>query len=192
MIARRFLLVAAIALSTIGSTLTASADTAGLTFKKTRRVAFSATATGGMKINGQSGDLTIDYSRGGNGKLKFTTPVNSLKTGIGERDKHVVKYMGTPKVIYEVNDVREFIKVAQGLADKQKKTLGANGTLTVNGQAKPKKASITLQRFGSDIVVQGSFPVDITKHGIEKPCFTLVCMDTTVQVTVMFKLNVEK
>ncbi len=147
-------------------------------------VTFTATGPGGLKINGHGNQLTAAED---GGKLVLKASLKNLKTGIGLRDKHTGRYLGVeqfPDASLTVE--KSAIKMP---ADKQEVSGSATGKFRLHGVTKDKKFNYTVKRLGSDLLVNGNFEVNITDHGIEKPCYLGVCTDTKVKVTAKFKLR---
>jgi polyisoprenoid-binding protein YceI len=146
---------------------------------------FYATATGGLKINGTADQLTAIEK---DGKLIFKAPLTNVKTGIGLRDNHTKKYLGTDKfpaasLTVEKSAIKtpEDGKTSEGTVPAKFHVHGVPLDVTVKYSAK---------RAGSIYDVVGSFEVkDITKHNIEHPCYLGVCMNKSVLVKVAFKLK---
>jgi polyisoprenoid-binding protein YceI len=148
-------------------------------------ISFLALGPAGMKINGTSDDLKVEDT---DGKLKFTTHVSSLKTGIGMRDTHLrEKYLkGCKEITFKVD--RKSLK----LPDNDKDVEGSGtGDLTLNCVTKPADFKYKAKRTGSDYHVQAFFkePVNIKDYNVEVPCFAGVCVDKDVKVKVKFKLR---
>ncbi len=183
MIARRSLFNAAVVLFTVSSAFVASA--AG-ELKKigAAQVQFFALGPAGMKINGETSDLTV---KDADGKLTLITKMATFNTGIGMRDKHLNKYMETEKypTVKLVVD-KSKIKIP---ADQETSKGSMKGTLTLHGKTKDVSFDYQAKRMGSDYLVQGKFGVDIVNYGVEQPCYLGVCMETAVKMKASFKLR---
>jgi len=145
---------------------------------------FIATGPGGLKINGEGHQLSASEN---GGKLVLKASLKDLKTGIGLRDKHTGRYLGVeqfPDASLIVD--RSALKFP---ADKQEVSASASGDFRLHGVTKKTKFNYTVKRLGSDLLINGSFDVDIIEHGIEKPCYLGVCTDTKVKVLAKFKLR---
>lgn len=146
-------------------------------------VKFLAKGPGGLSINGSAGGFTAKES---GGVLEMSVNLNTLKTGIGMRDKHTKKALGTDKHAKAVMTVKrsdlkipDDNKVSQGSAPAQ---------LTINGKKKPITISYKTKRTGSDYHVQGATSIDYTQF-IEEQCYLGVCVDKTVKIKANFKLR---
>ena len=148
-------------------------------------ISFLAVGPAGMKINGTSDELKVEES---DGKIKLTTQVSSLKTGIGMRDGHLHnKYLKACKEITFKVD-RKSLKIP---ANDQEVEGSGTGDLTLNCVTKQADFKYKAKRTGSDYHVQGLFkePINIKDYNVEVPCFAGVCVDKDVKVKVKFKLR---
>jgi polyisoprenoid-binding protein YceI len=171
------------ALIAMTAALTAFAD-AGYDVVGKPDLGFTAVGPGGLKINGTSDKLsTIDQGD----KLVFKAGLTEIKTGIGLRDTHTKKYLGTdqfPDASLTVD------KSAFKVPDDGKKTSGtAPGKFRLHGVTRDVKVAWAAERHGGDYTVEGHFPVNIEDHKIEKPCYLGVCVDSNVKVDAKFKLH---
>jgi polyisoprenoid-binding protein YceI len=170
------------ALMALTAALTALAD--GYDVLGKPDLEFTAVGPGGLKINGTTETLsTIDQGD----KLVFKAGLKDIKTGIGLRDNHTKKYLGTeqwPDASLTVD------KSAIKTPEEGKKTSGtAPGKFRLHGVTRDVKVAYTAERHGSDYAVEGHFAVNIEDHKIEKPCYLGVCVDTNVKVDAKFKLH---
>jgi len=167
-------LAPAFALLTVA--LAASADTYDVV--GTPDLAFTAVGPGGLKINGTSESLKAFEEQG---NLVFKASLANIKTGIGLRDNHTKKYLGTdqwPDASLTVE------KSAVKMHDDGKKSSGsAPGKFRLHGVTKDVKVAYTVERHCSDYSVEGHFPVNIIDHKIEKPCYLGVCVGEVIKVT---------
>ena len=166
------------------STTFAVAAHAGLTGIGAGSVQFEAVGPAGLKIDGTGNSVSAKES-GGN--LEIEAPVNNLKTGISLRDDHLKKAINAgkhPKAKLVV--ARSALKFPE---DKKSLTGSAKGKMTLNGTTKDQEFSYKVERTGSDYHVQGLATVDITKYGMEIPCYLGVCVEKDVKIKVKFKLR---
>ena len=121
------------------------------------------------------------------GKLIFKASLANIKTGIGMRDNHTKKYLGTeqwPDASLTVD------KSAVKMPEDGKKTAGnAPGQFRLHGVTRDVKVAYSVERHGAEYAVDGHFGVDINDHKIEKPCYLGVCVDPKVKVDAKFKLK---
>jgi polyisoprenoid-binding protein YceI len=182
---KKLSLLSAVLLSVSTFALVAAADLESVGNDST--IEFTAVATGGLTITGESKKGDVSEKEDG-GKLKFKGSLKNLTTGIGLRDKHLKKYMNVakhPDTTFEVERSK-----LQFPADQAKfEGKSATGSLTMNGKTLSQAFTYDVERHGSDYIVTGHMDVDITKYGIEQPCYLGVCVDPVVKVTVKIKLR---
>ena len=162
------------------STVAFAADAGGkcrINDKEKPAVKFVVGGPAGLKIDGTTKDLTVDDD---GSKIVLKVAVTNLDTGMGLRNKHLKKYLGA-----------EQWPAASLTVDKSAIKMPGEGTATgqfrLHGVTKEKSFKYKVKRDGANLEVSGSFDVDITEHGIEKPCYLGVCTDTKVKVTANFK-----
>lgn len=150
----------------------------------TSEVGFLAVGPAGLKIEGESSQLTAKES---GGILTLTAPLTSLKTGISLRDNHLKDALNVSKHPTAQLAVK---RAALKFPANDKSLEGsATGDFTLNGTKKPLKFNYKVSRTGSDYHVQGLATVDITKFKLEKPCYLGVCVSQDVKIKVKFKLR---
>jgi len=170
------------ALAVLSFALVASADAYDVV--GTPDLAFTAVGPGGLKINGTSESLKAMED---GDKLVFKASLVNIKTGIGLRDNHTKKYLGTdqwPDASLTVD--KSAVKIPE---DGKKSSGNAPGKFRLHGVTRDVKVAYTVSRSGSDYSVDGHFNVNIEDHKIEKPCYLGVCVDTNVKVDAKFKLK---
>lgn len=170
------------ALTVLTVALAASADTYSVVGKPD--LAFTAIGPGGLKINGSTDTLQA-FEDGG--KLIFKARLSNIKTGIGLRDKHTKRYLGTdqwPDASLTLD--KKAVKIP---ADGKKAQGSAVGKFRLHGVTRDTKVSYVLERHGSQFTVSGRFNVNIENHKIEQPCYLGVCVDPNVKVNAKFKIN---
>lgn len=173
-------LAPALALFTVA--LAAAADTYDVV--GTPDLAFTAVGPGGLKINGTSDSMKAFEDQG---KLVFKVNLTNIKTGIGLRDNHTKKYLGTdqwPDASLTVD--KSAVKIPE---DGKKSSGSAPGKFRLHGVTRDVKVAYTVEKHGSDFAVEGHFGVNIIDHKIEKPCYLGVCVDDNVKVDAKFKLK---
>ena len=141
-------------------------------------VAFTAVGPGGLKINGTGNKVSV--AKDGD-RVKFTSSIKNMKTGIGLRDKHLNKALKVPED--EKND-----KTASFTFDESKlKRSGGKvtGEFSMNGGKKDVPVTYTVA--GKDVTA--NFTVNITDYGIPEQCYLGVCCDNNVAVTVKLSLK---
>lgn len=166
------------------STTFAVAAHAGLAGLGDSTVNFEAVGPAGLKIDGTGSGVSAKEV-GGN--LEIEVPVNNLKTGISLRDDHLKKAINAdkhPKAKLVV--ARSALKFPE---DKKSLQGSAKGKMTLNGTTKDLDFNYKVDRTGSDYHVQGLATVDITKFGMEIPCYLGVCVDKDVKIKVKFKVR---
>ncbi len=170
----------ALALFTVA--LVASADSYDVVGKP--ELGFTAVGPGGLKINGTADSLKAIED---GGKLVFKASLTNIKTGIGLRDTHTKKYLGTdqwPDASLTLD--KSQVKIPE---DGKKASGSVPGKFRLHGVTRDVKVAYTVGKSGSEYAVDGHFSVNIIDHKIEKPCYLGVCVDTTVKVDAKFKLK---
>jgi len=170
------------ALAALTVALTAAADGYDVVGKPD--LSFTAVGVGGLKINGSTSTLsTIEQGN----KVVFKASLKDIKTGIGLRDNHTKRYLGTeqwPDASLTVD------KSAIKTPDDGKKASGSvPGKFRLHGVTRDVKVAYSAERHGSEYTIEGHFSVNILDHKIEKPCYLGVCVDTNVKVDAKFKLH---
>jgi len=147
-------------------------------------VKFHAVGPGGLQINGNSSELSVDER---DGQIVATAPLTNLKTGITLRDKHLRGYLQTDK---HPNATLTVEKSKLKLPDDNQTASGsATGQFSMHGVTKTLKFNYKAKRTGSDFHVQGLTEVDIRDFKVEVPCYLGVCVKPEVKVKVAFKLR---
>jgi polyisoprenoid-binding protein YceI len=162
--------------------LAASADSYDVVGKPD--IGFTATGPGGLKING-TGDNLVAIEQGD--KLVFKASLKNVKTGIGLRDNHTKKYLGTdqwPDASLTVD--KSAIKTPE---DGKKSSGTVPAKFRLHGVTRDVKVHYSAERAGSGFDIAGNFGVNIVDHKIEQPCYLGVCCDTNVKVHAKFKLK---
>lgn len=143
-------------------------------------VAFEGKAVG-VKLVGKTQDLALKDD----GKtLTFVVKLDTLKTGIDLRDRHMrEKYLETAKY-----------PTATLVVDKSKLVLPESGSqkgetkgkLTLHGKTHEVPVTYNVQRVGEGYKVKAAFPTDYRDFGIEKPGYAGVTVQPKINVEVAF------
>lgn len=165
-------------------TVAVSAHAAVATFDSSSEVKFQAVGPAGLKIDGDGGGLKASEA---GGAITLEVPLTSLKTGISLRDEHLQKALETSKFPKATLVVQRSALTFP--ADNQAFEGDASAQLTLHGQTKPTTVHYKVNRTGSDLHIQGRATVDITKHGMEVPCYLGVCVEKDVKIKVKFKVR---
>ncbi len=113
--------------------------------------------------------------------------LTTLDTGIGLRNTHMRdKYLEVGKGDGYTQAVLSDITLAEGDPATFEGKTNFTGTLTLHGQRKPIKGEARLQRRGSAVAVEATFPVVLQDFGIAKPRYLGVGVRDEVQVHVRF------
>lgn len=173
--------IALVALS--GVSVSFAAD-AALAKSGDSTVTFHATATGGMKIDGTTSDLTVKDD----GKVvRITVPLANLTTKMSLRDKHMKEALEVdkfPSTSFAV--LRTDLK----FPEKGKSvTSEVPGTLNLHGVGKSVKIKYTATCDGDKYSVTTSFTVDMGAHDITKPKYAGLTVANDVNVDVAFALK---
>lgn len=146
---------------------------------------FQATGPGGLKIDGTGAGVRASEV---DGMLTITVPVTDLKTGMDLRDGHLrdaIKAKEKPTATLTVPRASlNFPEDGKKLERQQGK-----GTFTLHGVSKPLPFLYDVERHGTHLIVTGKSRIDITAHGIEKPCYLGVCVEKDVKIGAKFKLH---
>lgn len=157
---------------------------AALTKGGDAQVKFHATATGGMKIDGTTPDLTVKDD----GKVvRISVPLEHLTTGMSLRDKHMKEALQVDKF-----PTASFAVLRADLTFPDKgKSVSAEvpGTLNVHGVGKSSKIKYTATFDGDKYTVTTTFRVDMGKHDIERPKYAGLTVANDVDVDVSFSLK---
>jgi polyisoprenoid-binding protein YceI len=120
-----------------------------------------------------SGELSVDLTK--------------LDTGISLRNTHMrEKYLEVGKGDDYARAVLSEITLADGDPATFDGKTHFKGTLLLHGQRKPISGEARLERRGSNVAVEASFPVVLQDFGIEKPRYLGVGVRDEVQVHVRF------
>lgn len=129
-----------------------------------------------FRFKGQAQELQSKLERSG-AELKtveLTIPVESLKTGMNLRDKHMreriftAKDGKTPDVVFKAGSA------------KCESSCDVTGTLTIRGETRPQLIHITLK---NPTHAQGTAKVELSKFGIEPPSQAGVKVSDAVDVS---------
>ena len=168
----------ALVLLTLGSAAAAQ----GLTRAGPAKVSFTGKGPAGFKMVGTTEQLHL----ADDGKsLTFTVPLDTLKTGIDLRDRHMrEKYLETGRYPSAVLVVpRSAISLP---AAGQTKEGSARGTLTLHGKSKEVPFTYKVQRTGDTYQVTGAVPLDFRDYGISVPSYMGVTVKPDIAVDVAF------
>jgi hypothetical protein len=154
-------------------------------------ITFQAKGPAGMVIDGTSDRLTAVEK---DGTITITVPVNSLKTGIGLRDRHLRGYLSAAECPNSKNLVLTVDR--SKLKKLENDTQGggkAVGTFEMNCVKKELKFDYLAKRTGSDYAVQAKpeQPINIKHYNVEIPCYLRQCVDPLIPFKAKFKLRDE-
>jgi len=150
---------------------------AGWASRGERSVSFKAVGPGGLGIEGKGNDVTVKES---GDVVVVTVGLNSLKTGIDLRDKHMKeKYLETPKYPQAVFSVDKSKIKFPGEAD-------VDGKLSLHGTTKTVKVHYSAKGTDKDGQVLGSAHVNMKDFNIEVPSYLGVTVKPDVTVTLNF------
>lgn len=171
-------------LTLVGGLSFGVAADAALTKGGDASVKFHATATGGMKIDGTTPDLTVKDD----GKVvRISVPLEHLTTGMSLRDKHMKEALQVDKF---PNASFAVLRTDLTFPDKGKSvTAEVPGTLNVHGVGKSSKIKYTATFDGDKYTITTSFKVDMGKHDIERPKYAGLTVNNDVDVDASFSLK---
>jgi polyisoprenoid-binding protein YceI len=151
------------------------------------RVACPLTVGGSFdaRTNTIAGTLTPSSSRVLAGEL--TVDLTTLDTGISLRNTHMRdNYLEVGKGEGYAQAVLSDIALAEGDPATFEGKTHFTGTLRLHGQRKPIEGEARLQRRGSAVAVEATFPVVLQDFGIAKPRYLGVGVRDQVEVRVRF------
>jgi polyisoprenoid-binding protein YceI len=140
------------------------------------KVEFNAKGPAGMTITGTTTELTVSET---DSEIVLTVPLATVKTGIALRDTHMRdKYLETGKYPNaELRVAKDAVKAPSGQV---------TGQFTIHGKTKPTPVKYTQKPDGT---VTGSFHVEMTDFGIEKPGYSGISVQPGVDATATFRVT---
>jgi len=137
----------------------------------------NATFEAKMPLNsyiGQTDQLkgTIDFKTG---KVNFSLPVKSIKTGNEKRDGHMYEMLETkknPDVVFEGKLIDDFDR-----EEKSKRTVRAKGDFTLAGSIRKITIPLDLEPVSKAIQLNASWSLLITDYGLERPSLMFIKVD---------------
>ena len=140
-----------------------------------------------LRIHGIGKEISGNFSVHGNlieGSATF--PLNTLATGIDTRDHHMKeKYLETSKF---PNATLRISKVALPhvipAGDFSFKEIPFEGPLTLHGQTKNVRGTMTVARAAGQMLVQAQFGLKISDYAVSIPSFAGIVMADEVNVDV--------
>jgi polyisoprenoid-binding protein YceI len=145
-------------------------------------VTFTAVGPVGLKIHGESHDLTVDDA---GSDLSVKVPLAGLKTGITLRDTHMrEKYLEVEKYpVAELTVARSSLKLPSG---NQPVSADGKGIMRIHGKEKPVSFHYDVRRNGSSLHVNGTAHVNMKDYGIDVPSYAGVTVKPDIEVAVEF------
>lgn len=133
-----------------------------------------ATFEAKMPLNSYTGESdqlrgTIDFETG---KVAFTVPVKSIKTGKDKRDEHMyelLKAEKNPKVVFEGKLIDDF-----DFDKKAKRTVKVKGDFTLAGTTRQTTIPIDLNPVTKGLKLKASWSLLITDYKLERPSFLFI------------------
>lgn len=157
-------------------------------------VAFDvATNVPAVSVHGESKAMKghVRLREGGDGvvleELEATVPVGSLKTGIGQRDDHMRKYVFTTPT-GEVPDLRFAAKGSTCAARTAGRdtTCRVSGDLTIRGTTRPFAIVLKVSERDGAFRASGDGVVKLSTFEIERPSQLVVRTDDEVKLRLEF------
>jgi polyisoprenoid-binding protein YceI len=137
------------------------------------------------RTNAIAGTLTAGSNRTLAGEL--SVDLTTLDTGISLRNTHMRdNYLEVGKGDEYSHAVLSDIALGEGDPATFEGKTRFTGTLRLHGQRKPITGEARLERNGSNVTVEATFPVVLQDFGIEKPRYLGVGVRDQVQVRVRF------
>lgn len=150
-------------------------------FRGASEVAVEASARGpaGMRITASSATLTVDD---GGEDISFTVPLDSFRTGIGLRDRHMLGALESDKY--------PDVKLVLHDADLRSPGAGtATGRLTLHGQTREVVVKYIASDSSGAVSVRASFSVDFGDFGVKMPSYLGVTVKPEVEVVAKARLD---
>lgn len=141
-------------------------------------VKFTATATGGLVIEGKVKKMAVSES-GGN--VVFTLDAADIDTGIGLRNKHMRGFVEADK--YPTVTLAIPKAEVQLPEDGKERSGTVRGQFTLHGVTKPAVTAYTIKRKKGAWKIDARFEYDIREHGIKTPSYMGVTVDPVMPVT---------
>lgn len=169
----------------IGLGALSAAAHAALSAPSDARIVFQAVGPAGMKIEGNTTELTVVES---DANVTLEVPLGGLKTGIDLRDQHMrEKYLEVPRYPSASLVVpRSALTLPQVGAQTE---ADAPATLKLHGQVRPVTVHYQAKSDGGALAVHGSFHIKMTDFGITVPSYLGVTVKPNVDVTASFHVH---
>jgi len=134
----------------------------------------TATFEAKMPLNSYIGETdqlegSIDFTTG---KVDFTVPVKSIKTGNEKRDGHMYELLEAqknPKVVFKGQLTEDF-----DLDTTSKHTVKAKGDFTLAGSTRQITLPLDLNPVSKGIQLKASWSLLITDYGLERPSLMFI------------------
>ncbi|MFN0063828.1 MAG: YceI family protein [Myxococcaceae bacterium] len=141
-------------------------------------VVFKGKGPAGFRLEGKTSQIDISETADA---FVFSVSLETVKTGIGLRDRHMrEKFLETSK--YPNAELR-LPKSALTLPEAGKSSEGtATGSFTVHGQTQSVQVRFRVTNSNGRYGGQGTFPIDIRKHGISIPSYLGVTVKPDMEV----------
>jgi polyisoprenoid-binding protein YceI len=145
------------------------------------RASFHAVGPAGLAIEGQGGDVQVHEK---DGHLAVTVGLNSLKTGIDLRDRHMKeKYLETGKFATATLTV-DTAKLRRPSGEKV--SADVDGTLSLHGVTKQVRVHYVASGDPKNVQIDGSVHLKMTDYGIVVPSYLGVTVKPDVDIKVSF------
>lgn len=147
---------------------------------------FAQGSPGFLDIEGVTEQMTVTDD---GTTMTFTVPMESVKTGIDERDEHMNhKYVDTA---HFPNAVLHFAKadIAWPTETGAKVSGKVNAVFNVHGKDQPVTVEYTVTRGKSGTIIDASFKYDASASGVEIPSYAGVTVDPKQSAKVKFTLK---
>lgn len=112
---------------------------------------------------------TIDFETGA---LEFSVPLNSIKTGIKKRDKHMYELLNSEQ--YPKVTLKGILKKIPNLTLKTKQAIMADGDFTLAGTTQKVTIPIDFTLGEKGLQMTASWSVLITDYNLELPSFMFI------------------
>lgn len=136
------------------------------------KVGFDAQGPGGLEIPGKTNDLSVTDN---GDKVVFTVKMDTVSTGIDLRDNHMCdKYAHCEKYpVVTLTMNRSDIP----LPEDGDATATVSATFNAHGVDQPTQVALEVKKKSNGWQVEGTFPFNTEKHGIEIPSYLGVTAD---------------
>lgn len=112
----------------------------------------------------------------------ITIPVESMKTGISNRDSHMLEVLGFPKY-------KEIRAIVESITPGSQNHYKISGKLIIKGVEKPFESDAVSTTEGETVTLKGAFPVSLAAYGVEAPDLLFIKVQDRVDIHYDFRFK---